>query len=83
MVLMELRPVYQPSGRRAGGLGMDADRLGDLAPLLGLRHVPVLDPLQAVAGDVPAGLLHGRDDLRIALQRGGDAEHRGRHACVR
>ncbi len=59
-------------------LGMHADRLGDLPALLDFRHVLVLDPFQAVAGDIPAGLLHGRDHLGIALQCGGDAEHRGR-----
>ena len=59
----------------AGRLGVNADRLCDLRALLGLRHVLVLDPFQAVTGDIPAGLLHGRDHFGIALQRGGDTEH--------
>ena len=74
--------MYQPSGRCAGRLGVDADRLGDFRPLLGLRHVLVFDPFQAVAGDIPAGLLHGGDHFGIALQRGRDAEHGGRHLAL-
>ena len=51
----------------AGRLGVDAHRRRDLDALLGLRHVLVLDPFQAVAGNVPAGLLHGRDHVRVPL----------------
>src|SRR3954468_13559900 len=65
-------------GARAGRRGVDADRFRDLRALLRLGHVLVLDPLQAVAGDVPARLLHGSHDFRIALQRRGDTEHGGR-----
>ena len=65
-----------------GHLGVNADRVRDLGPLLRFRHVLVLDPFQAVAGDVPARLLHGRDHFRISLQSGGDAEHRYRQFAL-
>ena len=45
---------------------------GDLRALLGLGHVLVLDPLQPVACDLPAGLLHGGDLVGAARQRAGD-----------
>ncbi len=67
--------MYQPSGRASSRLGVDADRFRDLGALLRLGHVLVLDPFQAVARDIPARLLHRRDDFGIALQRGGDTEH--------
>jgi hypothetical protein len=38
------RPVYQPRGRLAHDLLVEADRLGDLRGLRRLVHVPVLDP---------------------------------------
>jgi hypothetical protein len=42
----------------------------------------VLDPFQAVAGNIPAGLLHGGDHFRAALQRGGDAEYSRRQLAL-
>ena len=41
--------------------------------------VAVVDPFQAVRGDLPAGLLHRRDLLGRARQRGGDAVDGDRH----
>ncbi len=58
-----------------GRLRVDADRLGDAGALLVLRHVLVFDPFQSVAGDVPVRLVHRRDDLRIAGERGRHAEY--------
>ncbi len=46
---------------RAGprNLSVQAHRLGDGGAFLGLGHVLVFDPFQAMAGDFPACLLHG------------------------
>ena len=68
--------MYQPSGRSPVALGVDADRLGEVGALLRLRHVLVVDPFEAVAGDFPARFLHRCDRLRVARERAGDAEHR-------
>ena len=70
--------MYQPSGRAPVAAVWTRIASAISARSSRLRHVLVLDPFQAVAGDIPAGLLHGRDHVRISLQRGGDAEHRGR-----
>jgi len=56
------------SERRSGSRDCDADRFRDLEPLTSPRvHVLMLDPFQAVAGDIPAGLVHGGDYFGIAL----------------
>ncbi len=65
-----------------GHLGVDADRVRDLDPLLRFGHVLVLDPLQAVAGDVPAGFLHRGDNFRISFQGCRHAEYRRRQLAL-
>jgi hypothetical protein len=52
---------------------VDADRVGHVLPLRGLADELVVDPLQPVAGDLPAGLPHPGHRLGVAGQRGGDA----------
>ena len=72
-VLTEVRPVYQPLRGLAGHLGVEADGFVEVG-LLGLAGVvAVVDPAQAVAGDLPAGVLHGGDLGRGAGEGGGDA----------
>ena len=66
-------PGIPAAGRFSGGDGVQPHRLGDLAALLVGSHVLVLDPFIAVAGDFPAGGLHGGELGRGAHQRGGDA----------
>ena len=78
----EVRPVYQPSGRVARHLRVDADRLAHVGPLLFRREVPVVDPFEAVARDLPIGLLHRGDRFRVAHQRRGDAVDGHRHAAL-
>ena len=69
-------PAARP---RAGRFGVQPDRLAHVRGLLGLGKLLVIDPLQAVAGDVPVGLAHGRDDFRIARECGGYPEYGHRH----
>ncbi|MCY1375538.1 hypothetical protein D9M69_629620 [compost metagenome] len=45
-------------------------------------HVLVVDPLEAVAGNVMPQLLEGGGHVRAALQRGGHAEHGERQAAL-
>ena len=53
---------------------MDADRFAAYGRARPLAKIAVVDPFQAVRGDLPVGFAHRRDRFRIALQRGGDAE---------
>ena len=48
------------------------DRLGDVARLDVGRRVAIVDPFEAVGGDLPAGLVHRRDRFAIARHRGRD-----------
>ena len=74
--------MYQPSGGApVASVWMRIAAAISIA-LLVLRHVLVLDPFQAMAGDVPAGLLHGGDHVRVSLQRHGDAEHGHRQIAL-
>ena len=57
----------------AGDFGVQADRLGEVGGLGFAAVVAVVDPLQAVAGDLPAGFLHGGDLGGGAGEGGGDA----------
>ena len=76
-------PAGVPAERALpGDLGVDADRIRDRSPLVGLRHVLVLDPLQAMTGNVPAGLLHGCDNLRISFQRRRNTKYRRRQLAL-
>src|SRR4051812_12443868 len=52
---------------------MNADRLLEMSPLLVFAEILVLDPFEAVARDLPAGLLHGFRLLGRTLKRGRDA----------
>ena len=61
---------------------MNTDRVRNLAALLGLRHILVLDPFQAMAGDVPARFFHGGNHFRVPFQRGRNAEHSGRNSAL-
>ncbi len=61
------------AGAGAGDLGVEADGGGHVGGFLLAGGVLVLDPLQAVAGDLPAGGLHRGDLLGRAGERGGDA----------
>ena len=47
---------------------MDADRLEDVGALVGLGEILVLDPLEAVARNLPSGLAHGRGGLGVSHQ---------------
>ena len=64
---------------RTRHLGVQRDRLRQMLALLLDRHVLVFDPFVAVRGDLPIGLLHGRDLLRRTGQRGRDAVDGDRH----
>ena len=66
--------------RLADHLGVQADRLVEVGPLGLGRVVAVVDPAQAVGGDLPAGLLHRGELGRRAGERGGDAVDRHRDA---
>ena len=66
----------------AGDLGVNFDRLAQMRAFFLLRHVAVVDPLQAVARDFPLRLLHRGSDLGIALQGGRDREYRHRHVAL-
>ena len=59
-------PAFWPL---AGGDGVELDGLVDLGPLGLGGHVLVFDPFEPVAGDLPAGLLHGLDLGRCPHQR--------------
>jgi hypothetical protein len=61
---------------------MEGDGLGDLATLFLLRHVLVLDPLEPVAGNLPACLLHRLNLVRRTRHRGGDAIDGERNAAL-
>ena len=61
---------------------MDADRLGDVLRFDLRRCVAVVDPLQAVGGDLPAGLVHRRDRLGVAGHRGRDRIDGDRDAAL-
>ena len=52
----------------AGQCRLHAHRLRDMGALGGLRHVAIVDPAQAVAGDFPARLAHRGSGVRIAAQ---------------
>ena len=52
-----MRPGVPAERAAAGHLGVDPDGLAHVRALLGLAHVVVVDPFEAVAGDLPAGLL--------------------------
>ena len=56
----------------ARDLGMDADRLGDVLGLQVRRRVAIVDPFQAVGGDLPFGLVHRSDGFDVARHGGGD-----------
>jgi hypothetical protein len=58
----------------AGHLPVDGDGGVEVALLVVAGEILVVDPLEAVAGDLPVCLAHGRDGLRVAHERGGDAE---------
>ena len=73
-------PAERPLAR---DLRVDADRLVQVGPLLFAPKVPVVDPFQAVARDLPIGFLHRGNGFRVALQGRGDAEDRHRHARAR
>ena len=62
---------------------MKADRLREMRAFLGFGHVAVLDPLQPVAGDLPARLLHRRHLGGRTGERRGDAVDRQRDDEVR
>ena len=51
---------------------MNAHRLGDVARFHFGGNVAVVDPFQAVGGDLPPRLVHRRDRLAIARHRGRD-----------
>ena len=69
-------PAGVPAERPfAGRFGVQADRLAHMRRSPRVGEILVVDPFQAMAGDVPAGLAHGGDDLRIALKRGRHAEN--------
>lgn len=54
---------------------MERDGLGDVGAFDVLGHVLVVDPAQAVAGDLPVGGLHRRDRLWVHLHGLRDPEH--------
>ncbi|MCY1299006.1 hypothetical protein D9M70_485200 [compost metagenome] len=60
----------------AGQFRMQTDDFADMLALDLLRKILVFQPAQAVAGDFPAGFLHGRNRFRIA-------RHGERHAVDR
>src|SRR3546814_91402 len=64
----------------AGGFVMDADRLLDVPALIVPREVLIVDPLEAVRGDLPAGAPHGGDGGGVALQGRRHAIDRDRNA---
>ena len=51
---------------------MQSDRLGNGRTFLCFGHILVFDPLQAMAGDFPTGVLHGLHLFRAAGQSGSD-----------
>ena len=86
------RDVERADGRAAlveaeragtGDLGVDADRLLDVRPLLRFREVAVVDPLQAVRRDLPAGLVHGGHGFAVPRHRRRDREHGHRQPARR
>ena len=70
--------LVEPERPGAGDRRVKSDRLVDVGSLLLERVVPVVDPTQAVAGDLPARLVHGRDRLGVSSHRVGDAVDRHR-----
>ena len=58
----------------AGNLGQDLHGVTQMLALDLLGHVLVVDPLQAVARDLVAGIDHGADRRRVPLGGGGDGE---------
>jgi hypothetical protein len=74
--------VYQPRARVAGHALDDGHGLLQVGALDVLGHVLVVDPLEAMAGDLVAQLGERCADLGVALQRGGHAEHRERQAAL-
>ena len=74
------RPPRVPAERPfAGRFGVQADRLAHMRGFVVAGEILVVDPFEAVGGDLPAGLAHGGDDLRIALKRARHAEHGDRN----
>ncbi len=68
---------------RAGEPCVNLDHLADVLTLGLLRHPVVIDPAVAVAGDLPVAFDHGRNRVRISLERHGDAEDGDRDAVGR
>ena len=62
--------------------GREPDALSDVAALLLLGEILVLEPTQSVAGDLPAGFLHRRDRFRVALHGKRDAIDGNRHVAL-
>ena len=60
----------------------DLHRLGHVGALGGFVDILVMDPLEAVAGDVVAQFLEGGSQLGVLLQRGGHAKHSERQAAL-
>lgn len=72
-----------PAGRPLSGYDrVEADRLGDLGALALGVEILVLDPFEAVGGDLPAGVLHGRHLCGRALEGSGDAIDGGRYLSL-
>ena len=61
-------------------LFVEAEGFGDLGAFDLFWHVAVIDPFQAVGGDLPPGRLHRGDLFRVAGQRGGDTVNGDRQA---
>ena len=60
--------LVEPERPGAGDRRVKSDRLVDVGSLLLERVVPVVDPTQAVAGDLPARLVHSRDRLGVSAR---------------
>src|SRR5262249_34991598 len=66
----------------AGDLGVDADRLLDVSALLLGGEIAIVYPFEAVRGDFPSGLVHGRHALGIARHGSGEGEPRERQPAL-
>ena len=81
--VLRAAPEIPAERARAGRLGVDADRLVEMRALVGFGEILVLDPLQAVARDLPVRLLHGGDGFGVARERGRDAIDGERNVLAR
>ena len=79
----EQRPRYQPSGREPVTSVWMRIASSRCRRSSSRREILVLDPLQAVARDLPVRLLHGADGFRVARQRGRDAVDGERNVLAR